>query len=347
MGPKALTDMLMTFGTNETMRKRPVYISGPPGVGKSAIARLIASMLKEQFLDIRCLLHDPSDMKFPIVTDGKLTWVNSLFPKDPEWRGIVCLEEIDKCDSMMQGALLQPTLDRRIGDHVIPDGVWFILIGNRKEDQAGGHHIITPLRSRCIRVNLDVSVEDWNDWAVEAGIDFRVRTFLHKIKPNLLWQFDASRDCSPNPRSWEFVSDIRKAYTQKVEKKAKDGDMKKMSLFDPIAGCVDEGAAAEFLGYCRIADNLPDIDKDILGNPEKAFIPEMPDLMWAICGAIVERVRNGAKKVISAAWTYTLRLPDEFSIMLGKDMLTANRSITSDDRASDWIRKHKYTVLAK
>jgi hypothetical protein len=344
MGPKALMEAMDTLAAT----RRPLFLHGQPGIGKSSIVGQWASEKKLAFMDIRCLLHDPSDLKFPIVDakNGTVRWVNSIFPRDPKWTGIVALEEIDKCGPMMQGALLQPTLDRKIGDHLIPEGVWFVLIGNRMEDQAGGHQLITPLRSRCIHLDLEVSNEDWNEWAVNAEIDFRVRTFLYKVRPNLLFKFDPSQRSSPNPRSWEFASDVRKSYRDRIGAKAKEADMKKLAMFDPIAGCVGEGAAAEFLSYCRIADNIPDVDTEILANPEKAMIPELPDLMWALCGAITERARTGDSKIVSAAWTYALRLPDEFSSMLGKDILKANQKTSAVPGASEWVRKHKNIIIS-
>jgi hypothetical protein len=347
MGPKALKDCMRIMAPT----RRPLFIWGPPGIGKSSIGRQAADEMKVEFLDVRCLLHDPSDLKFPIVDSKKeeVKWVNSIFPRDKNWKGIIALEEIDKCGPMMQGALLQPVLDRRIGEHLIPDGAWFIMIGNRMEDKAGGHQIITPMRSRCIHIDLDVSSDDWNDWAVEHDIDFRVRTFATKIAPQLLFKFDSDQRSSPNPRSWEFVSDIRKAYgSLKVGQKANEDTIKALAMFDPIAGAVGEGAAATFLAYCRIADNLPDVDAEILGNPDKAPVPESPEVLWAICGAVVERVRAagpGGPKVASKAFKYAARLMDEYAVMLGKDLIRACPAASTVPEATTWVRKHRYTIV--
>jgi hypothetical protein len=49
--------------------------------------------------------------------------------------------------------------------------------------------MISPLRNRFVHVDLDVSNEDWQQWAVTNEVAPKVRAFLH-YRPGLLFQFD-------------------------------------------------------------------------------------------------------------------------------------------------------------
>lgn len=342
MGPKSLKEMLRTM----CHTKIPVMILGQPGIGKSSCVQQLTQEMGVNYLDVRCLLHDPSDLKFPVVDAAAKTihWVNSIFPKDPNWKGIVALEEVDKCGQMMQGALLQPVLDRRIGEYQIPDGVWFILVGNRAGDHAGGHEIITPMRSRCITVELAYSVDDWDEWAVNAGIDFRVRMFVTRVAPHLLCKFDPSQTSSPNPRSWSFVSEIRKAYAStRVEQKANEAELKSLAMFEPVSGAVGAGAAATFLAYCRVADNIPDVEA-LLRDPGKGKIPDSPEVLWSLCGAICERVKINPK-LAASAYQYADRLPNEYGVMLGRDILRVCGDATQLKECQKWVSKHRNVLI--
>ena len=41
----------------------PVMVWGPPGIGKSSIARQVAFDTGREYIDIRCLLFDPVDLR--------------------------------------------------------------------------------------------------------------------------------------------------------------------------------------------------------------------------------------------------------------------------------------------
>lgn len=90
-----------------------------------------------------------------------------------------------------------------------------------------------------------------------------------------------------------------------------DRDLPSDLYFANIAGLVGEGAAAEYTGFKRIFENLPDIDSIIM-NPAKSEVPTDPAVMYALCGALAHRV---SKDNFDRVTEYIDRLPADFQVM--------------------------------
>ncbi len=344
MSPKQFLDMLRItlYAETESGIKPAFSVCGQPGCGKTSVIHQAAADLKVNHVDIRLNQHNFADLKFPIVKQAEeiVKWVNSIFPKDPKWRGIIALDEFDKCGHDMQGSALQLIWERRLGDYVLPDDARVVLLMNEAKHRAGSMSIISPVWGRCINMDMEPATpEEWNEWAIGAGIDFRVRMYILKVKPGALAQFDPNAKACPTPRNWEKASFIRQAYANVKTSKA----VEESSMFWPLAGCVGQAEAAGFLAYCKIADVIPDVDNDILAKPLTAPIPKNePSLMWAICGVITDRVKNKDPKIMASAVTYANRLPDDLAVMLMQDMMVSTgREIAKIKETTEWVRKHR------
>lgn len=285
-----------------------VAIWGAPGLGKSEIVAETARNAGEEFLDFRALLHDPSDLKFPIVNCTTVRWVQSIFPTDPEWKGIILLDELPNAPPLMQSALLQLTLDRKLGDYRLPEGAWVIAAGNRPEDRAGAGRIIQSLSTRFMcQITLQPDLDDWQAWAVERDIHVSIRSYL-AFRPENLHNFDAARaGAQPTPRTWSFLSRLLPTVAPGTE-------------LEVYAGVISEGPAAEYIVHRQIHHDLPDIDK-ILANPEKAKIPKEPAIVYATLYAIGDRCRGTDYDTLNRAFGFCKRLPREWMVVLARLLL--------------------------
>jgi hypothetical protein len=303
--------------------KRPVFVWGGPGVGKSSVVRAAADRHQLSLIDLRVTLLDPVDLRgLPRLTEESAVWCPPAFlPRDGQ--GVLFLDELAQAPPLVQAACLQVTLDRKLGEYELPDGWTVVAAGNRAEDRAGSHRIISPLLNRFVHLDLDVSNEDWQDWAVTAGIAPEVRAFL-RFRPGLLFQFDPATNprAFATPRSWAFVSDVLKATPVDL-------------ATEVVAGCVSEGPAAEFAGFLALYRELPDIDQ-ALAKPETAPVPREPAVLYALVGAVVERVRAGTAPEVSAI-RYVSRFPDEFALLAVRDLLAVSPSLAGDPVVQAWI----------
>jgi hypothetical protein len=303
--------------------RRPIYLWGPPGVGKSSVVRRAAETLQLPLLDLRVTLLDPVDLRgLPRLAKDTAVWCPPAFlPRSGS--GVLFLDELAQAPPLVQSSCLQLTLDRRLGEYELPDGWTVVAASNRTEDRAGTHRVISPLLNRFVHLDLDVSNEDWQDWALAAGVAPEVRAFL-RFRPGLLFQFDPTTNprAFATPRSWAFVSDTIRATPEDL-------------ATEVVAGCVGEGPAAEFAGFLALYRELPDVDA-ALAKPDSAPVPREPAVLYALVGAIAERVRAGAAPA-AAAVRYTSRFPDEFALLAVRDLLAVSPALAGDPSVQTWI----------
>jgi hypothetical protein len=246
--------------------------------------------------------------------------------------GLLFLDELAQAPPLVQAACLQLTLDRVIGEYRLPEGWSVVAASNRQEDRAGAHRLISPLLNRFIHIDLEVSHDDWQGWAVQAGVAPEVRSFL-RYRPTLLFQFDptTNRRSFRTPRSWEFVSQVLPHTSEDL-------------LLPVVAGCVGEGPAAEFVGFARLYKELPDLDQ-VLAQPSTTLVPREPAVLYALVGALVERCRQGDQALLSGFVTYATRLPDEFGVLAMRDALAISPRLISLPQAQSWLGRARQRGL--
>lgn len=305
--------------------KLPMFLWGPPGVGKSSLVAQAARALGADLIDVRAVLLDPVDLRgLPHVNgDNRAHWcLPDFLPR--EGRGILFLDELAQAPPLVQNACLQLTLDRKLGDYTLPDDWTVVAASNRQEDRAHTHRLSSALSSRFLHLDVDVSNDDWQSWAAQAGVAAEVRSFL-RFRPALLHQFpDASARSFPCPRSWEFVGRIVSAAR---------ADM----LHPVVAGCVGDGAATEFVAFVQVWRSLPDIDQ-ILTSPTSTTVPTEPAVCYALCGAVAERCRKASPDQLSAVAQYVGRLPKEYQIVAMRDCIAANKQIIQRPEGAAWVK---------
>jgi len=311
--------------------RRPIYLWGPPGCGKSAVVRKAAADLKLDLVDVRATLLDPVDLRgLPRLSNDTAVWCPPAFlPRGGE--GLLFLDELAQAAPLVQAACLQLTLDRRIGEYDLPPGWSVIAASNRAEDRAGTHRLISPLLNRFVHLDLEVSADDWQAWAVSANVAPEVRAFL-QYRPGLLFQFDPSTNprAFPTPRSWQFVADALPATPPEL-------------LHAVTAGCVGDGPAAEFVGFLRLYRELPDLDQ-VLARPDQAPVPREPAVLYALVGALVEKCKQ-ARAPLAAFVQYALRLPEEFAVLALRDALAVNPKLVGLPAVQQWITKARQKGL--
>ena len=305
--------------------RQPAFLWGGPGIGKSAVIRQLAAALSMPLRDVRALLLDPVDLRgLPFLgKDGRSKWATPEFlPQDGA--GILFLDELNAAPAMVQASCYQLVLDRKLGEYTLPAGWSIIAAGNRDSDRAVTTRMPTPLRNRFVHLEFEVDMQEWSEWAIQAGVRPEVIAFL-RFRAELLNAFDRDANAFPSPRSWEFVSRILESQPEpSIE-------------HELFAGAVGGGAATEFSAFLRMFRELPNIDA-ILVNPHKEPVPENAAAQYAVASALAHRASDTNFDRICV---YLDRMPTEFCVLCVRDASLREPAIRHTAAYTKWaIQNH-------
>jgi hypothetical protein len=275
--------------------KRPIFVWGQPGVGKSDMVRSLATELGGVAVDVRLAQCDPTDIRgIPYFNKDTNTmqWAPAdMLPSHEFCKDkpivVLFLDELNSAPSSVQAAAYQLILDRCVGKYVLPDNVVIVAAGNRDGDKGVTYRMPSPLANRFIHIEVHVDFESWQTWAVKNEVHPDVVGYLSWAKQNLS-TFDpksASRSFA-TPRSWQFVSDM-----------LKDDDCDDETLFTLIAGSVGDGLASAFRGHRKFANQLPKPEDILSGKVKELKLKEISAMYALTTGMCYELKAQSDKKL--------------------------------------------------
>jgi len=278
------------------LKKRPIFLWGPPGIGKSDIVHQIAEQFNAPVIDVRLSLWEPTDIKGIPYFDSntsKMVWAPPGELPDAEFASkhknvVLFLDEMNSAAPAVQAAAYQLILNRKVGTYRLPDNVMIVAAGNREADKGVTYRMPAPLANRFVHLEMKVDFDDWFQWAVNHKINKDVVGFLNFSKKDL-YDFDPK---SPSrsfatPRSWSFVSEL-------LEDNLDDG-----TTTDLVAGSVGEGLAVKFMAHRKIASAMPDPTEILAGKVKEMKTREisaMYSLTVSLCYELKEASDKNDKK---------------------------------------------------
>ena len=312
----------------------PTFVWGPPGIGKSSVVKQVAEANGYGFIDLRLALMDPTDLKgipFYDKEQHQALWAPpSFLPKEGE--GILFLDELNSAPPAVQASAYQLILDRKVGEYTLPEGWAIVAAGNREGDRGVVYRMPAPLANRFVHLDMEVSVDDWRDWAFKAGVDTRVIAYIG-YKSEDLFSFDPTKQekSFATPRSWEFVSSLLQS------------EMESKLLLETISGAIGKERAVNFLSFAKVMHKLPDIEA-ILKEGTGSY-PEEIDVLHALATGLVMAIRHDdAPERIENLLQYTLELQSEFAVMVVQDLQRAGYTMEEQPAFSKWVGKFAYLL---
>jgi hypothetical protein len=319
MGPKAARRAIRkAIGA-----RRPAFLWGPPGIGKSDLVKQIGEESGREVIDVRLALWEPTDIKgipYYNAEQGRMVWAPPAeLPTDPESTAIIFLDELNSAPPAVQAAAYQLILNRRVGTYILPRGVDIVAAGNREGDRGVTYRMPAPLANRFLHLEMKVDFDDWQDWATINRVHEEVVGYVSFAKQDLN-DFDpkSSSKAFPTPRSWTFVSDL-----------LKDEDTDTETLHNLIAGAVGDGLAVKFMAHRKIASRLPRAEDVLDGKVKDLAIKEvsaMYTLTTSLCYELKDRAEKQVKGWDAMAdrfFEYMMaNFPTELVVMGAKTALT-------------------------
>ena len=277
-------------------KKRPIFLWGPPGIGKSDIVHQIGDAMNAKVIDVRLSLWEPTDIKGIPYFDSnanKMVWAPPMELPDEEMAAqheniVLFLDEMNSAAPAVQAAAYQLILNRKVGTYTLPDNVYIVAAGNREADKGVTYRMPAPLANRFVHLEMTVNFDDWFEWAVENNIHQDVVGYLTFSKKDL-YDFDPK---SPSrsfatPRSWSFVSELL------------DDELDAGVTTDLVSGAVGEGLAVKFMAHRKVAANMPNPTEILEGKVKELKTKEISakySLTVSLCYELKESSDSNDKK---------------------------------------------------
>lgn len=309
-----------------------VMLWGPPGVGKTTMARDLAQQLNMRLIHVHAPLTDLLDLKGALSVDnGEARFLPlAQWPKQSDQPVLVLIDEIVQAVPAIQNGFSQLLLENEMGELKLPAGSFVIGTGNRLEDKAATHRMPSHITNRVVHLYLDTDHDSWFEWACDHQVHPMILGFA-KWRPELLYTFDPAKAQQPYAtyRSWMQADAILKT------------DPPESIRFDLVKGVLGEGVALEFIAFWKLYSQLPDLDY-VLANPDTAPVPTDVGQLYAISSALAHRVQTKSSKNYFA---YLQRLPAEFGVMSVKMAVQINKGLSTTKPFIEWAMANKEVIL--
>ena len=211
-------------------KQRPVFLMGPPGIGKTAIMEQIAQELGVALVSYSMTHHTrQSALGLPFIATKNYKGreysvseytmseiIASVYDTMEETgieEGILFLDEINCVSETLAPSMLQFLQYKIFGRHRVPDGWIVVTAGNPPEYNNSVREFDTVTWDRLKRIDIEPDYEAWKEFAFENGVHPSVITYLD-IKKADFYRIETTVDGKSfvTARGWSDLSDMIRLY---------------------------------------------------------------------------------------------------------------------------------------
>lgn len=211
-------------------KQRPVFLMGPPGIGKTAIMEQIAAELGVGLISYSMTHHTrQSALGLPFIVQKNyggreydvseytmseiIASVYDMMEETGLREGILFLDEINCVSETLAPSMLQFLQYKVFGRHRVPDGWIVVTAGNPPEynNSVREFDIVTWDRLKRIDVEPDFGV--WKEYAYLSNVHPAIISYLD-VKHSDFYKIESTVDGKSfvTARGWSDLSDMIKLY---------------------------------------------------------------------------------------------------------------------------------------
>ena len=295
-------------------KQRPLFLMGPPGIGKTEIMTQIAAELGIGLVSYSMTHHTrQSALGLPVIRhkvyDGEeydvseytmseiIASVYDMREKTGIKNGILFLDEINCVSETLMPVMLQFLQYKVFGGHKLPEGWVVVTAGNPPEYNNSVREFDVVTRDRLKHIDVEPDFEVWKEFAAANDVHNAVLTYL-EIKPQHFYKTETTVNGKSfvTARGWDDLGNMLKVY----ENCGIDGDKELISQY-----IQNENIAADFAAYYELYKKYKSDYKisDILENKADADIKQRArkagfDERYSLLGLLTEAVEKDAKNII-------------------------------------------------
>ncbi|HAJ97973.1 MAG TPA: ATPase [Ruminococcus sp.] len=214
-------------------KQRPIFLMGPPGIGKTAIMEQVASELGIGLLSYSMTHHTrQSALGLPLIKqmefEGKtydiseytmseiIASVYEMMKNSGVQNGILFLDEINCVSETLTPIMLQFLQYKVFGRHEVPAGWIVVTAGNPPEYNRSVREFDIATWDRLKRVDVEPDFDAWKEYAYEIGTHSSIMTYL-ETKKNHFYRVSTTVDGKRfvTARGWDDLSQMIHIYEAK------------------------------------------------------------------------------------------------------------------------------------
>ena len=211
-------------------KQRPVFLMGPPGIGKTAIMEQIAQELGVGLVSYSMTHHTrQSALGLPFIETktygGKeysvseytmseiIASVYDMMEDTGLEEGILFLDEINCVSDTLAPSMLQFLQYKIFGRHRVPDGWIVVTAGNPPEYNNSVRDFDIVTWDRLKRIDVEPDYDVWKEYAYKSGVHAAIMTYLD-IKKGDFYKIETTVDGKSfvTARGWSDLSEMIRLY---------------------------------------------------------------------------------------------------------------------------------------
>ena len=210
--------------------QRPVFLMGPPGVGKTAVIEQIAQEMGVGLISYSMTHHTrQSALGLPYIVKktygGKeysvseytmseiIAAVYDQMADSGVKEGILFLDEINCVSETLTPAMLQFLQYKVFGRHKVPDGWIVVTAGNPPEYNRSAREFDIVTWDRLKRIDIEPDLDAWKEFAYKKGVHPAVMTYLEAKKDHFyMVESTVEGKRFATARGWDDLSEMIKLY---------------------------------------------------------------------------------------------------------------------------------------
>ena len=213
-------------------KQRPLFLMGPPGIGKTAIVEQVAEELKINLISYTITHHTrQSAIGLPFISRKKfgekeyavteytmseiVASVYEQIERSGIQEGILFLDEINAVSETLSPTMLQFLQYKTFGMHHVPEGFVIVTAGNPAEFNKSVRDFDIATLDRLRQIDIEEDFQSFKAYAYQSSIHSAILSYLEIKKDRFYFvRQDIEGKRYVTARSWEDLSKMLYAYEE-------------------------------------------------------------------------------------------------------------------------------------